>query len=144
MKINPIVNGIRESYYKHGLETERAVFAMLMTKAVKDQVSMDDISNINIGEISKAIHNASMRSACLNFQDGELILQDNYEIHSVSACRDDDGDPEVFIHMYEIESGETHSVRIYQFPQLDWLLQIIEVVNNKCELTFNTDEDEED
>jgi hypothetical protein len=46
--------------------------------------------------------------------------------------------------MYEIESGETHSVRIYQFPQLDWLLQIIEVVNNKCELTFNTDEDEED
>jgi hypothetical protein len=61
----------------------------------------------------------------------------------VSACRDEDGDPEVHIHMYEINSGETHSVRIYQFPQLDWLLQIIEVVNSKCELTFNIDEDED-
>lgn len=144
MGTNPIVNAIRESYYKHGLDTERAVFAMLMTKAVRDQVNADDITNFNIGEIAKIVHNTSMKNSCVNFSEGELILQDNYEIHSVSACRDEDGDPEVFVHMYEIESGETHSVRIYQFPQLDWLLQIIEVVNNKCDLTLNIDEDEED
>ena len=143
MKANPIVDGIRESYFKHGKDTEQAVFAMLMTKAVKDQVSQNDIENFNLGEISKIIHNTSMRNTCVNFGEGELVLQDNYEIHSVSACRDEDGDPEVHIHMYEINSGETHSVRIYQFPQLDWLLQIIEVVNSKCELTFNIDEDED-
>ena len=143
MKANPIVDGIRESYFKHGKDTEQAVFAMLMTKAVKDQVSQNDIENFNLGEISKIIHNTSMRNTCVNFGEGELVLQDNYEIHSVSACRDEDGDPEVHIHMYEITSGETHSVRIYQFPQLDWLLQIIEVVNSKCELTFNIDEDED-
>lgn len=143
MKANPIVDGIRESYYKHGRDTEQAVFAMLMTKAVKDRVSEKDISEFNIGEIAKVVHETSMTNTCVNFGDGELVLQDNYEIHSVSASRDDDGDPEVFIHMLDINSMETHSVRVYQFPQLDWLLQIIEVVNNKCELTFNTDEDEE-
>ena len=143
MKANPIVDGIRESYFKHGKDTEQAVFAMLMTKAVKDQVSQNDIENFNLGEISKIIHNTSMRNTCVNFGEGELVLQDNYEIHSVSACRDEDGDPEVYIHMLDINSMETHSVRIYQFPQLDWLLQIIEVVNNKCELTFNIDEDED-
>jgi len=142
MKENPIVDAIRESYFKHGRDTESAVFAMLMTKAVKDQVSQDDIQNFNIGQIAKVVHETSMKNTCVNFGEGELIMQDNYEIHSVSACRDDDGDPEVHIHMYEINSGETHSVRIYQFPQLDWLLQIIEVLNNKCELSFNTDEDE--
>lgn len=142
MKNNPIVNGIRESYYKHGLDTERAVFAMLMTKAVRDQVQITDLADFNLGEISKIIHKTSMGNSCLNFSEGELVLQDNYEIHSVTASRDDDGDPEVFINMYEIESGETHSVRVYQFPQLDWLLQIIEVVNNKCELTFNEDEED--
>lgn len=143
MKANPIVDGIRESYFKHGKDTEQAVFAMLMTKAVKDRVSEKDISEFNIGEIARVVHETSMTNTCVNFSDGELVLQDNYEIHSVSASRDDDGDPEVFIHMLDINSMETHSVRVYQFPQLDWLLQIIEVVNNKCELTFNTDEDEE-
>jgi hypothetical protein len=143
MKENPIVDAIRESYFKHGRDTEKAVFAMLMTKAVKDQVSQDDIQNFNIGQIAKVVHETSMKNTCVNFGEGELIMQDNYEIHSVSACRDEDGDPEVHIHMYEINSGETHSVRIYQFPQLDWLLQIIEVLNNKCELSFNTDEDED-
>jgi hypothetical protein len=143
MKENPIVDAIRESYFKHGRDTEKAVFAMLMTKAVKDQVTQDDIQNFNIGQIAKVVHETSMKNTCVNFGEGELIMQDNYEIHSVSACRDEDGDPEVHIHMYEINSGETHSVRIYQFPQLDWLLQIIEVLNNKCELSFNTDEDED-
>ena len=141
MKANPIVDGIRESYFKHGKDTENAVFAMLMTKAVRDRINLD---KFNLGEVAKVVHETSMMNTCINFGDGELVLQDNYEIHSVSGCRDEDGEPEVFIHMYEIESGETHSVRIYQFPQLDWLLQIIEVVNNKCELTFNIDEDEED
>lgn len=140
MKANPIFNAIRESYLKHGLETENAVFSMLMTKAVRSKINLD---NFNFGDVVKTIHETSQTNTCLNFSDGELIVQ-NYEIHSVTASRDEDGDPEVYIHMIDNDSMETHSVRVHQFPQLDWLLQIIEVVNEKCELTFNIDEDEED
>ena len=141
MKANPIFEGIRDSYIKHGLETEKAVFAMLMTKAVKNKINFDEF---NLGDIVKTIHETSMGNSCVNFGDGELLFQDNYEVHSVSASRDEDGDPEVFIHMLDIDSMETHSVRIYQFPQIDWLLQIVKAVNDKCELTFNIDEDDED
>jgi hypothetical protein len=140
MKANPIFEGIRDSYIKHGLETEKAVFAMLMTKAVKNKIDFDEFK---LGDIVKAIHETSMGNSCVNFGDGELLFQDNYEVHSVSASRDEDGDPEVFIHMLDIISMETHSVRIYQFPQIDWLLQIVKAVNDKCELTFNIDEDED-
>ena len=140
MKANPIFEAIRESYIKHGLDTERAVFSMLMTKAVKNKVNL---SEFNLGDIVKTIHEISMGNSCVNFADGELIFQDNYEVHSVSASRDEDGDPEVFIHMLDLNTMETHSVRIYQFPNLDWLLQIIQAVNEKCELTFEMDEDED-
>jgi hypothetical protein len=140
MKANPIFNAIRESYIKHGLETERAVFSMLMTKAVKNKVNL---SEFNLGDIVKVIHETSMGNSCINFAEGELVFQGNYEIHSVSASRDEDGDPEVFIHMLDINTMETHSVRVFQFPNLDWLLQIIEAVNEKCELTFEMDEDED-
>lgn len=141
MKANPIFEAIRESYVKHGLDTERAVFSMLMTKAVKNKVNFDDF---NLGEIVKVIHETSMGNSCVNFSEGELLFQDMYEVHSVSASRDEDGDPEVFVHMLDVNTMETHSVRIFQFPQLDWLLTIIKAVNDKCELTLQIDEDEED
>ena len=140
MKANPIFDSIRDSYIKHGLDTEKAVFSMLMTKAVKSKVNLDEF---NLGDIVKVIHQTSMGNSCVNFAEGELVFQDNYEVHSVSASRDEDGDPEVFIHMLDVVSMETHSVRIYQFPQIDWLLQIVKAVNDKCELTFNIDEDED-
>jgi len=144
MKRNSILDGIRESFYIHGRKTEHIVFAMLMGKMLKDTATNKKVDEFTIKDIANLFEEASTKSSCINFAEGELVLQDNYELHSVSACRDEDGDPEVYIHMYEIESGETHSVRVHQFPQMDWLLQIIEVVTNKCELTFNTDEDEED
>jgi predicted DNA-binding protein with PD1-like motif len=140
MKANPIFDAIRMSYISQGLDTENAVFSMLMTKAVKNKIDFD---TFNIGEAVKAIHQASMKSACVNFNEGELVFQDMYEVHSVSGNRNEDGEPEVFIHMIETESMETHSVRIHQFPQIDWLLQIIHAVHNKCELTINVDEDED-
>ena len=140
MKANPIFDSIRDSYIKHGLDTEKAVFSMLMTKAVKSKVNLDEF---NLGDIVKVIHQTSMGNSCVNFAEGKLVFQDNYEVHSVSASRDEDGDPEVFLHMLDIVSMETHSVRIYQFPQIDWLLQIVKAVNDKCELTFNIDEDED-
>jgi hypothetical protein len=136
MKRNSIVDGIRKSFFENGLNAEQAVFAMLMTKAVKDQVNQSDIENLNIGEIARVVHETSMKLSCINFSEGELVLQGNYEIHSVSAGRDDEGEPEVHIHMYELETGETHSVRIHQFPEINWLLQIIEAVNEKCEINF--------
>lgn len=142
MKRNSILDGIRESFYVHGRKTEHLVFAMLMGKLLKDTAISKKVDEFTLGDIAKLFEEASMKSACVNFNEGELVLQDNYELHSVSACRDEDGDPEVYINMYEIESGETHSVRVHQFPQMDWLLQIIEIVTNKCELTPNTEEDE--
>jgi len=45
--------------------------------------------------------------------------------------------------MLDTDTMDTHSVRLYQFPQLDWLLQIVKAVNDKCELTFEIDEDED-
>lgn len=140
MKTNPIFESIRDSYIQHGVETEKAVFAMLMTKAVRNKINIDEF---NFGEIVKTIHETSMGNSCVNFSEGELLFQDCYEVHSVSASRDEDGDPEVFIHMLDTNAMETHSVRVYQFPQLDWLLQIVKAVDEKCELTFNIDEDEE-
>lgn len=140
MKANPIYDAIRDSYIKHGVETERAVFSMLMTKAVKNKVNFKDF---NLGDIIKTIHETSMGNSCINFGEGELLFQDNYEVHSVSASRDEDGDPEVFIHMLDTDTMDTHSVRLYQFPQLDWLLQIVKAVNDKCELTFEIEEDED-
>ena len=110
MKRNSIVDGIRKSFFENGLNAEQAVFAMLMTKAVKDQVNQSDIENLNIGEIARVVHETSMKLSCINFSEGELVLQGNYEIHSVSAGRDDEGEPEVHIHMYEIESGETQEL----------------------------------
>jgi hypothetical protein len=141
MRANPIFDAIRDSYIKHGLDTEKAVFSMLMTKAVKTKVNLEEF---NLGDIVKVIHQTSMGNSCVNFAEGELIFQDMYEIHSVSASRDEDGDPEVYIHMLDVTTMETHSVRIYQFPQLDWLLQIIQAVNEKCELSFEMNEDDED
>lgn len=143
MKVNPILDAIRESYYRHGLETERAVFSMIMTKAVRDNINID-LDNLNLLEIMKTIHNQQSHNHCINFREGELTFQENYEIHSVSASKDDEGDPEVFIHMLDNQAMETHSVRVSKFPNLDWLLTIVEAVNNKCELSFNIDEDEED
>ncbi len=73
MKVNPIFESIRESYVKQGVETERAVFSMLMTKAVKNKVNFKDF---NLGDIIKTIHETSMGNSCINFSDGELLFQD--------------------------------------------------------------------
>jgi hypothetical protein len=140
MKANPIYDAIRDSYIKHGVETERAVFSMLMTKAVKNKINLDEL---NFRDFANTINQVSNGNTCVNFGEGELLFQNNYEVHSVSASRDEDGDPEVFIHILDTDTMDTHSVRLYQFPQLDWLLQIVKAVNDKCELTFEIDEDED-
>jgi len=119
-------------------KAEAMTFSMLISKNIK----IESLESFNLFEAIKSIH--KINSVCLNYQENELILDDNYEVHSVSASRDEDGDPEVFIHMLDVNTMETHSVRIYQFPQIDWLLQIVKAVNDKCELTFNIDEDDED
>jgi hypothetical protein len=140
MKKNPIFEAIRESYIEHGVKTERAVFAMLMTKSFKSKVKEDT----SIFEFMHLLQETSHKNTCVNFAEGELTFQNNYEVHSVSASRDEDGDPEVFIHMLDMDSMETMSVRVYQFPEIHWLLQIIEAVHDKCDLTINAEEDEED
>ena len=139
MKVNPIVNAIRESFYQQARETEVAVFSMLLTKSISPKGLS---GSLTIESIARKIHEASMRNVGVNFMEGELVFQDNYEVHSVTGSRDEDGNPEVSINMYEISTGETHSVRICEFPQLDWLLQVIEAVNNKCDLTLNLDEND--
>lgn len=137
----PITEKIRDSYIQHGLDTEKLVFAMLLTKCISGKINP---AKFTFEKMAKSIHKASMKNMCVNFDEGELLLQDMYEIHSVSGNRDDDGDLEVFINMLDTTTMEAHSVRVYQFPQLDWLLQIIDAVYDKCKLTLEIDEDEED
>lgn len=139
MKVNPILDAIRDSYVRHGHDTENHVFSMIMTKSVKDKVDFD---NFNLGELVKTIHETSHKNSSLSFKENELVINNKYEIHSVSACRNSDGEPEVFIHMYNIATTEITSKRICDIMNLDFLFKVIEKINEKCELTFNIDEDD--
>ena len=81
MKKNPIFEAIRESYVEHGVKTERAVFAMLMTKSFKSRVKKDT----SIFEFMHLLQETSHKNTCVNFAEGELTFQNNYEVHSVRA-----------------------------------------------------------
>lgn len=142
MKANPILEAIRESYVRHGQDTENAIFSMIMTKAVRDKFTLD-IENFNIGLLVKTIHETSQGNSCINFREGELNLG-KYEIHSVSASRDDEGEPEVFVHMLNGETMETQSRRIQEFRNIDWVLRLAEAVHEKCDMSLEIGgEDEE-
>lgn len=140
MKANPILDAIRESYVRHGHDTEHAIFSMIMTKAVREKFTID-LENFNIGALIKTIHEANQGNSCVNFREGELTLG-KYEIHSVSASRDDEGDSEVFVHMLNSETLETQSRRIHEFKNIEWLLKVAEAVHEKCDLSFNIDDNE--
>lgn len=138
-KLNPICEQIFMSYLKQGLETEKNLFAMMLTKSVGDNT---DFENFSFKQVTESVHTQSQRHLCVNFSEGELVFEDRFEIHSITGSYEN-GDISVFIHMLDTNTMEPHSVRVHQFPHIEWLLNIVEVVSEKCELTFNMGEDED-
>ena len=130
---SPIMEKVYEHYAKLLHETERVVYSIMLTQVAKQK----DIKELNLLELIKSIHNID--NVCVSFDEGEVIVGERYEIHSVSGQRDDDGEPMVFVNIYEMNEGETLSVRLSEFPHIADMLKIITAVDEKCSLRFSGD-----
>lgn len=130
---SPIMEKVYEHYAKLLHETERVVYSIMLTQVAKQK----DIKELNLLELIKSIHNID--NVCVSFDEGEIIVGERYEIHSVSGQRDDDGEPMVFVNIYEMDEGETLSVRLSEFPHIADMLKIITAVDEKCSLRFSGD-----
>jgi len=130
---SPIMEKVYEHYSKLLHETERVVYSIMLTQVAKQK----DIKELNLLELIKSIHNID--NVCVSFDEGEVIVGERYEIHSVSGQRDEDGEPMVFVNIYEMDEGETLSVRLSEFPHIADMLKIITAVDEKCSLKFSGD-----
>lgn len=130
---SPMIEKVYEHYSKLLHETERVVYSLMLTQVAKQK----DIKQLNLLEIIKAIHNID--NVCITFDEGEMIVGERYEIHSVSGQRDEDGEPMVFVNIYEMDEGETLSVRLSEFPHIADMLKIITAVDEKCIVKFSDD-----
>jgi hypothetical protein len=130
---SPIMEKVYEHYSKLLHETERVVYSIMLTQVAKQK----DIKELNLLELIKSIHNID--NVCVSFDEGEIIVGERYEIHSVSGQRDEDGEPMVFVNIYEMDEGETLSVRLSEFPHIADMLKIITAVDEKCSLRFSGD-----
>lgn len=130
---SPIMEKVYEHYSKLLHETERVVYSIMLTQVAKQK----DIKELNLLELIKSIHNID--NVCVSFDEGEIIVGERYEIHSVSGQRDEDGEPMVFVNIYEMDEGETLSVRLSEFPHIADMLKIITAVDEKCSLKFSGD-----
>lgn len=128
-----MIEKVYEHYSKLLHETERVVYSLMLTQVAKQK----DIKQLNLLEIIKAIHNID--NVCITFDEGEMIVGERYEIHSVSGQRDEDGEPMVFVNIYEMDEGETLSVRLSEFPHIADMLKIITAVDEKCIVKFSDD-----
>ena len=109
-------------------KAEAMTFSMLISKNIK----IESLESFNLFEAIKSIH--KINSVCLNYQENELILDDNYEVHSVTGSRNEDGEIECTINIYSLGDGETHSIRMREYPHFGHLIKIIESVESKCEI----------
>lgn len=128
-----LVNIIAKSYYDQGMETEHMLYAIMLSTLVKI-----DLKSLNLFDAIKQIHKADI--VTINFKEMELVF-DNLEVHSVSGCKNDEGQPEVCFNFYDTENETAHSVRLHQFPNIQIILDIISAVDSKCEINF-TDHEE--
>lgn len=112
-------------------KAEAMTFSMLISKNVK----IESMESFNLFETLKAIH--KINSVCLNYEESELVLDDQYEVHSVMGFRNDDGEIECTINLYCLSDGETHSIRMREYPHFGHLIQIIDSVEDKCKIEFD-------
>lgn len=112
-------------------KAEVMTFSMLISKNVK----IESLESFNLFEAIKSIH--KINSVCLSYQENELILDDQYEVHSVMGVRNDDGEIECTINLYCLSDGETHSIRMREYPHFGHLIKIIESVEDKCKIEFD-------
>jgi hypothetical protein len=111
-------------------KAEAMTFSMLISKNIK----VESLESFNLFETLKAIH--KINSVCLNYQENELVLDEQYEVHSVMGCRNEEGEIECTINLYSLSDGETHSIRMREYPHFGHLIKIIESVEEKCEIEF--------
>lgn len=112
-------------------KAEAMTFSMLISKNIK----IDTLESFNLFDTLKAIH--KINSVCLNYQENELILDEQYEVHSVMGVRNEDGEIECTINLYSLSDGETHSIRMREYPHFGHLIRIIESVEEKCQIEFD-------
>ena len=111
-------------------KAEAMTFSMLISKNIK----VESLESFNLFETLKAIH--KINSVCLSYQENELVLDEQYEVHSVMGCRNEKGEIECTINLYSLSDGETHSIRMREYPHFGHLIKIIESVEEKCEIEF--------
>ena len=112
-------------------KAEAMTFSMLISKNIK----IDTLESFNLFDTLKAIH--KINSVCLNYQENELILDEQYEVHSVMGVRNEDGEIECTINLYSLSDGETHSIRMREYPHFGHLIRIMESVEEKCQIEFD-------
>ena len=123
---SPITEKLYEHYAKLLQDTERMVFSIMLSEKAK----VKDLKDLNLLDLIRKIQQTNLTN--VSFDEGELIVGEHYEIHSVCGQRDDDGEPMVFVNIYDTQSEETLSVRLSEFPHLADLLKIITAVDEKC------------
>ena len=106
------------------------VYSILVSAKLKPV----DLKNLNLGDIIKQLHEVDLVG--INFEEGEFILNEHYEVHSVSGSRDEDGDPMVMIHLYDLVEDEAHSIRWHEFPHIADALEIIKRVDEKARIKY--------
>ena len=111
-------------------KAEAMTFSMLISKNIK----VESLESFNLFETLKAIH--KINSVCLSYQENELVLDEQYEVHSVMGSRNEEGEIECTINLYSLSDGETHSIRMREYPHFGHLIKIIESVEEKCEIEF--------
>ena len=112
-------------------KAEAMTFSMLISKNIK----IESLESFNLFETLKAIH--TINSVCLSYQENELVLDEQYEVHSVMGVRNEDGDIECTINVYSITDGEAHSIRMREYPHFGHLIRIMESVEEKCKIEFD-------
>lgn len=128
--MSQILKAIADKYAEIQFETERMVYSILVSAKLKPV----DLKNLNLGDIIKQLHEVDLVG--INFEEGEFILNEHYEVHSVSGSRDEDGDPMVMIHLYDLVEDEAHSIRWHEFPHIADALEIIKRVDEKARIKY--------
>lgn len=128
---SPIVEKMFEHYAKLLTETEKVVYSIMLSQ----KAQIKDLKELNLLEIIKRIHESDIVD--VSFDEGELIVGECYELHSVCGQRDDDGEPMVFVNLYNTTDEEPISIRLREFPHIGDMARIINAVDEKCVIKFS-------
>ena len=131
-----MMSKLAETYKRLGEEAEKIAYSMM----ISTKINFKDFESLNLLEMMKSVHEANVVS--VNFEEGEVLIQGRYELHSVSGNRNDDGEVEVYINIVDLQDNDPNSIRMSEFPHIGDLLTIMEAVEDKCSIKLDNDEEE--